>query len=71
MSEITKLKTVTYDEFQRMMKSQGVQKSEVTFQCPNCKTLQSANDLIKAGAGKTFEEIEGFLGFSCISLIIV
>ena len=60
------MKTMTLEEFRTEMKSQGKPIGDVTFQCPRCKTLQSANDLITAGAGKNFEEVEGYLGFSCI-----
>ena len=31
-----------------------------------CGTIQSAFDLVKAGAGKDFDEVEKYLGFSCI-----
>lgn len=58
--------TLTSDEFLSAIKSQNVHRSNVTFLCPNCGTLQSANDLIKSGAGKDFTEIAPYLGFSCI-----
>lgn len=57
---------MTLEEFHEAMKSQGVSIEQVTFQCPKCKTLQSANDLIAAGAGKNLNEVEKYLGFSCI-----
>jgi hypothetical protein len=38
----------------------------MAFKCPLCGTVQSAYDLIKAGAGKDFAEVEGYLGFSCV-----
>ncbi len=60
------MKTMTVDEFREALKSQGVPIEEVTFQCPRCKTLQSANDLIKAGVGKNLDEVEKFIAFSCI-----
>jgi hypothetical protein len=28
--------------------------------------MQTGNDLIRAGAGKTFEDVEKYLGFSCV-----
>lgn len=59
-------KQVSLDEFQGMMREQGVPIMDVTFKCPRCGTLQSGNDLVKAGAGSTFEEIEPYLGFSCV-----
>jgi hypothetical protein len=36
------------------------------FVCPMCKTVQCAKDLIAAGAGQTFDEVEPYLGLSCI-----
>lgn len=60
------MKTMTLEEFEQAMRSQNVQIGDVTFRCPACKTLQSANDLIKAGAGKNFNEVEKYLAFSCV-----
>jgi len=60
------METMTVDEFKEAIKSQNVPIEDVTFECPRCKTLQSANDLIKAGAGKDFEEVEGYIAFSCV-----
>ncbi len=31
-----------------------------------CKCLQTAQDLIDAGAGKDLDEVERYLGFSCV-----
>ncbi len=60
------METMTLDEFKAAIKSQGVPIEDVTFECPHCKTLQSMNDLIEAGAGKTREEVEPYIGFSCV-----
>ena len=60
------MKTMTLAEFEDVMKSQGVHIEDVTFECPRCRTLQSANDLIAAGAGKDLDAVEGYLAFSCI-----
>ena len=60
------MKTLTMEEYVKLMMEQEVPKEDVTFRCPRCGTLQSANDLIAAGAGKTFKDVEGYLGFSCI-----
>jgi len=60
------MQTMTVEEFQASMKAQGVPFQDVKFVCPNCKTKQSANDLIKAGAGKDMDEVESVLAFSCI-----
>ncbi len=60
------MESMTLEEFKAAIKSQGVPIAEVTFECPICQTLQCGNDLIAAGAGKDFDEIEKYLGFSCI-----
>lgn len=61
------MKTVTLDEFQDLIKSQGRERIEdVTFRCPVCGTLQSAQDLIDAGAGSNMREVEKYVGFSCV-----
>ena len=57
--------TMTKKEFRRALEAQGVPLEDVTFRCPKCGTLQSANDLINAGAGKNINEVEKFLAFSC------
>ena len=58
--------TLTLEEYLSAMMSQNAPMGDVTFQCPRCRTLQSANDLIKAGAGKNINQVKRYLGFSCI-----
>ena len=54
-------------EYLDALKAQGTSSREtICVVCPQCQTVQNARDLIEAGAGKTFEDIEGFLGFSCV-----
>lgn len=61
------MRTLTVEEFQTELKAQGVRSHEhFAFRCVMCGTIQSGRDLIEAGAGKTFDEIEKFLGFSCV-----
>lgn len=60
------MKTMTLDEFHTACKAQAPSNDQIVFRCPMCKTLQTAADLIRAGAGKTFDEVETYLGFSCI-----
>jgi hypothetical protein len=60
------MQSMTLEEFQSAIKAQGVPLEHVAFRCPMCGTVQSATDLIVAGAGKTFEQVERFLGFSCV-----
>lgn len=61
------MKTLTLDQFQQACRDQGVlAREDYAFVCPMCGTLQSARDLIAAGAGGTFEEVESYLGYSCV-----
>ena len=59
-------RTISLDVFKAELKAQGLPREHLTFVCPACGTPQSAADLIAAGAGKTFDEVCGFLGFSCV-----
>jgi hypothetical protein len=60
------MKTMTLDEFRQAVKAQGVEREDYAFICPMCGTVQSARDLIRAGAGQDFEAVERALGFSCL-----
>lgn len=61
------MKTMTLEEFHAALKDQGTDRIEdVTFRCPKCQTLQSAQDLIDSGAGKNIDEVEKYLAFSCV-----
>lgn len=60
------MKTITYKEFQAEMQAQGMAKVDLAFVCPMCGTVQSARDLIALDAGKDFDEVEQYLGFSCV-----
>lgn len=57
---------MTLDEFHAVLKAQGVLREDLAFVCPMCGTVQSARDLIAAGAGATFDDVERFLAFSCV-----
>lgn len=61
------MQTMTIPEFHAALKAQGVSdRSDLAFICPMCGTIQSARDLIAAGAGTDFEAVESWLGFSCV-----
>jgi hypothetical protein len=61
------MKTMTLEEFHAACKGQGVpSQTDVAMICPRCKTIQSARDLIAAGAGSSFDEVGKYLGFSCV-----
>ncbi|MFC3706325.1 VVA0879 family protein [Devosia honganensis] len=58
--------TMTIPEFHAALKAQGVgHHMHCAFVCPICATVQSGADWMRA-TGKTFEEIEPKVGFSCI-----
>ena len=63
---MSNIKSMTLDEFHAACKAQAPSHDQIVFRCPMCKTLQSARDLIAAGAGSTFDEVEPHLAFSCI-----
>ncbi|MBW3538726.1 MAG: hypothetical protein KY476_00500 [Planctomycetes bacterium] len=60
------MRTITLDEFLSELKAQGVPQEHFAFRCPMCGTIQSAVDLIAAGAGADFDAVEKHLGFSCV-----
>lgn len=58
---------VTLEEYQKSLRDQGADSAlDWVVVCPLCKTMQTARELIEAGAGKSFDDVEGYLGFSCI-----
>lgn len=61
------MRTVTREQFQAELQAQGVKTHlDFAFRCPVCKTIQSARDLIAAGAGNDFDAVERYLAFSCV-----
>lgn len=61
------MRTLGVELFRAELLAQGVSAREhYAFVCPMCKTVQSAADLIRAGAGKTFPDVESIIGFSCV-----
>lgn len=61
------MRKITVQEFKDELKAQGVSSHEhFAFKCPMCGTVQSSRDLIAAGAGSSFDEVERFLAFSCV-----
>ena len=57
---------MTLEAYHKAIKAQGVPILQVQFRCPRCGTPQCAQDLIDAGAGKTLDEVEKYLAFSCV-----
>jgi hypothetical protein len=61
------MKTMTIAEYHAALKAQGTKdRAKLCMICPMCGTIQNAEDLIRAGAGATFEDVEQYLGFSCV-----
>jgi len=58
---------ITLEQFHAEIKAQNApSREDITFVCPMCATHQSARDLIEAGAGATFVDVEKYLGFACV-----
>lgn len=58
---------MTIEQFHASIKAQGAaSKLDVTLICPMCGFHQSPRDLIEAGAGENFEDVEKYVGFSCV-----
>jgi hypothetical protein len=58
---------MTLDEFWAALKLQNAKSHEdLALVCPMCRTVQTARDLINAGAGADFDSVEKYLGFSCV-----
>lgn len=58
---------ISLEQFHAEIKAQKApSREDITFICPMCGTHQSARDLIEAGAGQTFDDVEKYLGFSCV-----
>ncbi|MGH8083897.1 MAG: VVA0879 family protein [Lysobacter sp.] len=60
------MERMTLSEFHAAVKAQGVPPEDVAVVCPMCATVESARDLIAAGAGDDFDSVQKFLGFSCV-----
>ena len=64
------MKTMTVQQFHGELTGQQVPREHLAFKCPRCGTVQSAHDLIKAGAGNDFDGVSKYLGFSCLGRFI-
>lgn len=60
------VKELTLEQFHQALRAQQVERQHLALKCPMCDTVQSAASLINAGAGKTFDDVDGYLGFSCV-----
>jgi hypothetical protein len=58
---------ITVEQLHVELKAQGVSAREhCAFRCVMCGTVQSGASLIRAGVGASFDEIEKYVGFSCV-----
>lgn len=57
---------MTLAEFRKTAMDQAPSSDLVVYKCPMCETLQTARDLVNAGAGESLDKVERYLGFSCI-----
>ena len=61
------MRIIMLGDFITTLHAQGVpSRQHFAFKCPMCETVQSAVDLIAAGAGADFESVEKYLGYSCV-----
>jgi hypothetical protein len=59
------MKTMKLEDFKAEARKRfGPDNKKWKFQCPHCKTAQSAEDLVAAGVSK--DDINKYVGFSCI-----
>jgi len=59
--------TLSVEEFHSVLQEQDVDdRKDLEFVCPQCGTVQSAQDLIDAGAGDSYEDVSGSVAFSCV-----
>jgi hypothetical protein len=65
--ERTERITMTLEEFHQALRDQHRERpADLTYRCPRCGLVQSGQDLIDAGAGKTWQEVEKYAAFSCV-----
>lgn len=60
------MKTMTLDDFQAACMERFPSSLQTAVKCPMCGTIQTAQDFIDAGQGRSFDDVQGKLGYSCI-----
>ncbi len=58
------MKTMTIAEFHAALRAQDLPRERLLFKCPICGTLQSIQNFLDAGVPA--DQVERYLGFSCI-----
>jgi len=57
---------LTLEEYRAALTAQQVPPEFMAVVCPMCGTVQNSLDLINAGVGKDMNDVEKYIGFSCI-----
>ncbi len=60
------MNTLKVSAFKALCKQHWPSIMDVEFVCPQCRTVQTGNDLVEVGAGSDAEEVNAYLGFSCL-----
>ncbi|PHR23884.1 MAG: hypothetical protein COA36_16405 [Desulfotalea sp.] len=60
------MKLMTVEGFHEVVKEQNVSFEHYSFVCPQCGTVQSAENLINAGLCEIFDQVQKYLAFSCV-----
>jgi hypothetical protein len=60
------VETITLEEFHRRCRAQGMDRENVAFVCPACKTAQSIASFKAAKVNADQQQIEMWVGFSCV-----
>ncbi|ATC34079.1 hypothetical protein CA606_18055 [Caulobacter vibrioides] len=58
---------ITVQELHARFKAQDVgERRFIAMKCPICGTVQNMQSLLTAGAGETEDQVERYIGFSCV-----
>lgn len=60
------MRQISVEQLRDELRAQGVPREHAAMKCPVCGTVQSAADLIAAGAGETLDAVLPYFGNSCV-----
>lgn len=61
------IQRITVEELHTRFKAQEVgERRFIAVKCPICATVQNMQSLMDAGAGETEDQVERYIGFSCV-----
>jgi len=61
------IRRIRVAELHAAFRAQGVpSREDIAVRCPMCRTVQSLRSLVAAGAGESADQVERFIGFSCV-----